>query len=63
VHAVPCTPAEHFAKGKNDPAFRTKRAIGADVAVRAREAGFAFRAVGGHQPDPARRSREADGPR
>ena len=45
VHAVPCTPARHFAKGKNDPAFRTKLAIGADLAVQAREAGFAFCAV------------------
>ena len=32
VHAVPYTPARHFAKGKNDPAFRTKLAIGADLA-------------------------------
>ena len=38
VHAVPYTPAKHFAKGKNDPAFRTKLAIGADLAVRARAA-------------------------
>ena len=45
VHAVPYTPARHFAKGKNDPGFRTKLAIGADLAVRARKAGFAFRAV------------------
>ena len=45
VHAVPYTPARHFAKGKNDPGFRTKLAIGADLAVRAREAGFTFRAV------------------
>ena len=45
VHAVPYTPARHFAKGKNDPGFRTKLAIGADLAVKAREAGFAFRAV------------------
>jgi DDE superfamily endonuclease len=45
VHAEPYTPARHFAKGKNDPAFRTKLAIGADLAVGAREAGFAFRAV------------------
>jgi hypothetical protein len=36
VHAVPYTPARHFGKGKNDPAFRTKLAIGADLAVRAR---------------------------
>jgi len=45
VHAVPYTPAKHFPKGKNDPAFQTKLAIGADLAVRARDAGFAFRAV------------------
>src|SRR5215467_7668694 len=45
VHAVPYTPARHFATGKNDPAFRTKLAIGADLAVKAREAGFAFRAA------------------
>jgi DDE superfamily endonuclease len=45
VHAVPYTPARHFAKGRNDPAFRTKLAIGADLAVRAQAAGFAFRAV------------------
>jgi hypothetical protein len=45
VHAVPYTPARHFAKGKNDPAFRTKLQIGADLAIKARGAGFAFRAV------------------
>jgi DDE superfamily endonuclease len=45
VHAVPYTPARHFAKGKNDPAFRTKLAIGAGLAARARQAGFEFRAV------------------
>jgi hypothetical protein len=45
VHAVPYTPARHFAKGKNDPSFRTKLAIGAALALRAREAGVAFRAV------------------
>ncbi len=45
VDAVPYTPARHFAKGKSDPGFRTKLAIGADLAVRARDAGFAFRAV------------------
>ena len=45
VHAVPYTPARHFAKGKSDPAFRTKQAIGADLAVRARAVVFAFRAV------------------
>jgi len=45
VHGVPYTPAKYFVKGKNDPEFRTKLAIGADLAVRARAAGFAFRAV------------------
>jgi hypothetical protein len=45
VHAVPYSPARHFAKGKNDPAFATKLKIAADLAVRARDAGFAFRAV------------------
>jgi hypothetical protein len=45
VHAVPYTPARHFPKGKNDPAFRTKLQIGADLAARARAAGFVFRAV------------------
>ena len=45
VHAVPYTPARHFAKGKSDPGFRTKLAIGADLAVKARAAGFTFRAV------------------
>ena len=45
VHAVPYTPARHFAKGKGDPGFRTKLAIGADLAVKARDAGFVFRAV------------------
>ena len=45
VDAVPYTPARHFAKGKSDPGFRTKLAIGADLAVRARDAGFTFRAV------------------
>jgi hypothetical protein len=35
VHAVPYTPARHFAKGKGDPAFRTKLAIGASLAIRA----------------------------
>src|SRR6185437_3652741 len=45
VHAVPYTPARHFARGKNDQAFRTKLAIGAGLAARAREAGLVFRAV------------------
>jgi hypothetical protein len=45
LHAVPYTPAKYFAKGKNDPEFRTKPVIGAELAVRARAAGFCFRAV------------------
>jgi hypothetical protein len=45
VDALPYTPAKHFAKGKSDPGFRTKLAIGADLAIRARAAGFTFRAV------------------
>jgi SRSO17 transposase len=38
-------PARRFAKGKNDPAFRTKLQIGAALAVTAQEAEFTFRAV------------------
>ena len=45
VHALPYTPARHFAKGKSAPEFRTKLQIGAELAVRARAAGFMFRAV------------------
>jgi DDE superfamily endonuclease len=45
VHAVPYTPARHFAKGRNDPGFRTKLQIGAELAARAQAAGFVFRAV------------------
>ena len=43
VHAVPYTPAKHFAKGKGDPRSRTKLVISADLAVR--DAGFVLRAV------------------
>ena len=65
VHAVPYTPAKYFAKGKNDPEFRTKLAIGADLAVRAQEAGFCFRAVVGGQRlrGPGRVPRRAGGGR
>src|SRR5512140_1532407 len=45
VGAVPYAPAGHAAEGKSAPAFRTKLAIGADLATRARGAGFVFRAV------------------
>jgi SRSO17 transposase len=39
VHAVPYIPARHFAKGRNGPAFRTKLAIGADLASGPRRRG------------------------
>lgn len=45
LHADPYTPAKHFDKGKNDPGFRTKLQIGAELARRAEAAGFPFRAV------------------
>jgi len=45
VHAVPYTPARNFGKVRTTRSFRTKLAIGADLAVKARGAGFAFRAV------------------
>jgi hypothetical protein len=45
LHAMPYTPAHHFPMGKNDPDFRTKLQIAADLAVRARELGVPFRAV------------------
>lgn len=45
MHAEPYTPAHHFPRKKNDPGFRTKLVIGAQLAVRAAEAGFGFRAV------------------
>jgi len=65
VHAVPYAPARHFAKGKNDPGFRAKLAVGAGLAVQARKAGFAFRAVvGGLRPrGPGRVPRRARGGR
>ena len=45
VHAMPYLTARHFAKGKNDPAFRTKLQIEQDLAAGSRAAGFVFRAV------------------
>jgi hypothetical protein len=54
VHAVPYTPARHFPKGKNDPAFRTKLQIGADLAVRAQDAGRSSPAAA---PGPTARTR------
>jgi hypothetical protein len=35
LHARPYTPAHHFARGRNDPAFRTKPQLAADLARRA----------------------------
>ncbi|WP_260609499.1 transposase [Streptomyces sp. WAC 01325] len=40
VHACPYTPAHHFPRGKNDPGFRTKLRIAADLAARAKAAGL-----------------------
>jgi SRSO17 transposase len=45
VHAQPYCPAGRLPGGKNDPAFHTKWQIAADLAVRAADDGFAFRAV------------------
>ncbi|WP_327669596.1 MULTISPECIES: IS701 family transposase [unclassified Streptomyces] len=45
LHAQPYTPAHHFDRARNDPAFRTKPQISATLAVRGKEAGFACRAV------------------
>ncbi|MER6409045.1 transposase [Streptomyces viridosporus] len=45
LYAVPYTPAHHFAGGRSDPAFRTKWRIAAELAGRARAAGFPFRAA------------------
>jgi DDE superfamily endonuclease len=45
LHADPYTPARHFDTGKNDPGFRMKLQIGAELARRAEESGFPFRAV------------------
>jgi SRSO17 transposase len=45
VSVEPYTPASHFAKGKNDPQFRTKLQIARQLVERALEEGFPFRAV------------------
>jgi SRSO17 transposase len=45
LQALPYTPARHFPKGKNAPAFRTKLQIGAELARQTGQAGFGFRAV------------------
>jgi DDE superfamily endonuclease len=45
LYATPYTPAHHFARGRSDPAFRTKPQLAAALAVRGKEAGFGCRAV------------------
>jgi hypothetical protein len=45
LHAEPYTPAHRLPGGKNDPLFRTKLQIAADLAARARAAGVPFRAA------------------
>nr|WP_211834289.1 MULTISPECIES: transposase [Streptomyces violaceusniger group] len=45
LHTTPYTPAHHFARGRSDPAFRTKPQPAAHLAARGKEAGFDCRAV------------------
>jgi hypothetical protein len=45
IDAVPYTPAARLAKGKRDPAFRTKPQLAADLVEMARQVGVGFRAV------------------
>ncbi|MFI1338086.1 transposase [Streptomyces sp. NPDC020845] len=45
LDATPYTPAHHFARGRSDPAFRTKPQPAAHLAARGKEAGFGCRAV------------------
>jgi hypothetical protein len=45
IEVVPYTPASRLAKGKHDPAFRTKPQLAAELVEAARQAGIAFRAV------------------
>lgn len=45
LHVQPYTPACRLAKGKNDPAFRTKPQIAVELVDAALSAGIAFRAV------------------
>jgi hypothetical protein len=45
LHVVPYTPAHHFARGKNDPQFRTKLQLALELVDEAREAQIPFRAV------------------
>jgi hypothetical protein len=45
LHVRPYTPAKRLAKGKQDPAFRTKPQLAVELVDAALEAGIAFRAV------------------
>ena len=45
LHIRPDTPAKRLARGKDDPAFRTKPQLAVERLDAAIEAGFAFRAV------------------
>ena len=45
LHYEPYTPAHHFARGKADPQFRTKRQIATELVGRALAAGIPCRAV------------------
>ncbi len=45
LHVEPYMPASHFARGKADPGFRTKRQIATELVGRARTAGIPCRAV------------------
>src|SRR5260370_3694682 len=45
LEVEPYTPESHFAKGRNDPAFRTKLKIALQLVQRAVEEGWPFRAM------------------
>jgi DDE superfamily endonuclease len=45
IDVVPYTPAARLAKGKRDPAFRTKPQLAAELVAAAQQAGIPFRAV------------------
>jgi SRSO17 transposase len=45
LEVEPYTPESYFAKGKKDPAFRTKLKIAIELVKQAREQGIPFRAV------------------
>jgi DDE superfamily endonuclease len=63
LQAVPYTPARHFPEGKNDPAFRIRLAIGADLAVRARTRGSRSAPLSPTAPTGTRTGSAASWPR